>query len=159
MGLAIKENSKVSRNLCSIWRRCLKSPKNVTYPPCCRPNETFLKRSLKGSKGSRGERNSIKSNLNKQVKSLLKVRAGRDAGQAASGRNRSGQTKIKMPNTFDTFQTPNGKFNGCFGMRWVGGGGGGEKGFFFKKIPPQKPLVESKGIFQTRSDLSCQPTK
>ena len=138
--MAIKENSKVSRNLCSIWRRCLKSPKNVTYPPCCRPNETFLKRSLKGSKGSRGERNSIKSNLKKQVKSLLKVRAGRDAGQAASGRNRSGQTKIKMPNTFDTFQTPNGKSLGTNPqdkIQWLfwnemgwGGGGGGDKVYF-----------------------------
>ena len=44
-----------------------------------------------------------------------------------------------MPNTFDTFQTPNGnpwlqtrkiEFNGCFGMRWVGGGGGEKRCIF-----------------------------
>ena len=96
------------------------------------------------------------------------MRAGRDAGQAASGRNRSGQTKIKMPNTFDTFQTPNGKSLGTNPqdkIQWLfwnemgWGGGGGRHGVFLQQVTSQKPLVESKGIFQTRSDLSCQPTK
>ena len=56
-------------------------------------------------------------------------------------------------------QTRKIKFNGCFGMRWVGWGGGGRQGVFLQQVTSQKPLVESKGIFQTRSDLSCQPTK
>lgn len=93
-----------------------------------------------------------------ETNSLLKVRAGRDAGQAASGRNRSGQTKIKMqeghpihaqcpiPSTLSKHpmenpwvQTREIKFDGCFGIRWVGLGGGGEGGedkvYFCNKSP------------------------
>ena len=43
-------------------------------------------------------------------------------------------------------------------MGW-GGGGGRWQGVFLQQVTSQKPLVESKGIFKTRSDLSCQPTK
>lgn len=94
----------------------------------------------------------------------------------ASGRNRSGQTKIKMqeghpihaqcpiPSTLSKHpmenpwvQTREIKFEGCFGIRWVGlggGGRGGRQGVFLQQVTSQKLLVESKGIFQTRSDLS-----
>ena len=57
-------------------------------------------------------------------------------------------------------QTRKIEFNGCFGMRWVGAGGGagGRKGVFLQQVTSQKLLVESKGIFQTRSDLSFLST-
>ena len=51
-------------------------------------------------------------------------------------------------------------------MGWVGGGGGGgggggrggRQGVFLQQVTLQKLLVESKGIFQTRSDLSFLST-
>ena len=74
-----------------------------------------------------------------------------------------------MPNTFDTFQTPNGKslvtnpqdrIQWLFWneMGWGGGGAWGRKGVFLQQVTSQKLLVESKGIFQTRSDLSFLST-
>lgn len=105
-----------------------------------------------------------------ETNSLLKVRAGRDAVQAASGRNRSGQIKMQeghpihaqcpIPSTLSKHpmenpwvQTSKIKFNGCFGMRWVGWGG--------KTRCISAVLVESKGIYFKRGVicLSCQPTK
>ena len=74
-----------------------------------------------------------------------------------------------MPNTFDTFQTPNRKSLGTNQqdkIQWLfwnemgwgegggGGGGGGGQGVFLQQVTSQKLLVESKGIFQTWSDLS-----
>ena len=67
-----------------------------------------------------------------------------------------------MPNTFDTFQTPNRKSLGTNQqdkIQWLfwnemGWGGGGGQGVFLQQVTSQKLLVESKGIFQTRSDLS-----
>ena len=53
-------------------------------------------------------------------------------------------------------QTSKLKFNGCFGMRWVGGGGG--QAVLLQQVTSQKLVVESKGIFQTRSDLSFLST-
>ena len=52
-------------------------------------------------------------------------------------------------------QTSKIKFNGCFGMRWVGGGG---QGVLLQQVTSQKLVVESKSIFQTRSDLSFLST-
>ena len=44
-------------------------------------------------------------------------------------------------------------------LEWDGlGGGGGGKGVFLQQVTSQKLLVESKGIFQTRSDLSFLST-
>ena len=67
-----------------------------------------------------------------------------------------------MPNTFDTFQTPNRKSLGTNQqdkIQWLfwnemGWGRGGGQGVFLQQVTSQKLLVESKGIFQTRSDLS-----
>ena len=68
-----------------------------------------------------------------------------------------------MPNTFDTFQTPNRKSSGTNQqdkIQWLfwnemgWGEGGGAQGVFLQQVASQKLLVESKGIFQTRSDLS-----
>ena len=70
-----------------------------------------------------------------------------------------------MPNTFDTFQTPNGKSlvtNPQDRIQWLFwnemGWAGGRKGVFLQQVTSQKLLVESKGIFQTRSDLSFLST-
>ena len=70
-----------------------------------------------------------------------------------------------MPNTFDTFQTPNGKSLGTnqqVKIQWLFwnemGWGGGGQAVLLQQVTSQKLVVESKGIFQTRSDLSFLST-
>ena len=105
------------------------------------------------------------------------MRAGRDAGQAASGRKRSGQTKIKMqeghpihaqypiPLTLSKHPMENPWVQTSKKIQWLFwnemvffGGGGGGQGVCLQQVTSQKLLVESKGIFQTRSDLSFLST-